>query len=314
MSLSSLLYGGLLLLQIITMNLLFTDYCNDYYNKFEEKRLQIAVNYAVDAATKEMINNSANLGQDYETLAKLNVDPVVAMDTYSTIICKNYNVPVNSINQQSIMLDYTPVFMVATYDGYYLANRVTINSSNIENMVFTPKLPYSQVIEEKDGSKTRYSYNMSLKTAIKVDGKGNVTKVTSPPISEKEQSDLINTKISDVLNEALVKYATTDPRGEIYIPSEATTVGSTNPIRYTTVFAYIDNFDLAAFGMDLQSFGIGGSEIKQKKVVVGFTIKINGKDEKYYAYSDKVPQGANPVESFDSQEDAAEAGYYHYVY
>lgn len=314
MNLSSLLFGGLLVLQIITMNMLFTDYASDYHRKFEEKRLQIAVNYAVDAATKEMKENSANLGQDYESIAKLNVDPIVAMDTFSTIIAKNYNVPVNSVNQQSILLDYCPVFMVATYDGYYIASKEKINSSGVENVLFSPKLPYSEVYTEEDGSTSLYSYNLSLTSAIKTKSDGSVYKVNYPPLTRKEQSDLINTKVSDVLNDTLVKYANKDPRGEIYIPSEMTTVMSTNPIQNTTVLAYIDNFDLAGYGMDLQSFGIGGSEIKQKKVVVGFTIEVNGNMEKYYAYSDRLPEGAVPIESFDSQEDAAKEGYYYYIH
>lgn len=314
MSLSSILYGGLLILQIITMNMLFTDYAADYTKKFETNRLQIAVNYAVDAATKEMKESSSNLGQDYESISKINVDPTVAMDMFSTILAKNYNVPVNSTNQQALMLDYVPVFMVATYDGYYVMRKEIINSSGIENMLFSPKLPYSQTYREADNSTSIYSYNLSLTAAIKVDANGGVYKVDYPPLSRTEQSDLINSKVSDVLNEYLTKYANDDPRGLVYIPSEMTTIRSTNPIRNTTVFAYIDNFDLAGYGMDLQSFGIGGAEIKQKKVVVGFSMTINGRTERYYAYSDKVPSGVTPIETFDSQEDAAKQGYYYYVH
>lgn len=313
MQLSSILYGGLLILQIITMNMLFTDYAADFTKRFETNRLQIAVNYAVDAATREMRIASSNLGQDYEAIAKINVDPMVAMDMFSTIIAKNYNVPLNSTNQQSLMLDYTPVFMVATYDGYYVLRKEVINSSGIENMIFSPKLPYSKTYTEADGSTSIYSYNLSLTSALKLDSKGGVYKVDYPPLSRKEQSDVINTKLSDVLNEYLVSFANKDPRGLVYIPSEMTTIRSTNPIRNTTVFAYIDNFDLAGYGMDLQSFGIGGAEIKQRKVVVGFSITVNGKTEKYYAYSDRLPSGVTPIESFDSQEDAAKEGYYFYV-
>lgn len=314
MTWSSILYGGLLLLQIITMNMLFTDYASDYYNKFEEKRLQIVVNYAVDAATKEMKEDSANLGQDYESIGKLNVDPRVAMDTFATIICKNYNIPVNSTNKQSVMLDYCPVFLVVTYDGYYVMNKVKINDSGVENMIFSPKLPYSALQTEPDNSISMYSYNLSFTSAIKVDANGGVYKIDNPPLSKQEQSNLVNNKVSDVINEKLVRGTDLRLRGGVFIPSEMTTLRSTNPIQNTTVFAYIDNFDLGGYGMSLQSFGIGGAEIKQKKVVVGFELNINGNIEKYYAYSDRLPNGVTPVETFDSQEDAASHGYYYYVH
>lgn len=313
MDLTSLIYGGLLILQIISMNMLFSDYARDYNHRFEEDRLQIAVNYAVDAATKEMQDDSANLAQDYETMAKLNVDPIVAYDTFTTIIAKNYNVPVNSTSQQEIMLDYCPVFMVASYDGYYLMDKVKINDAGVDNMVFGPKMPYTQKYTETDGTSSIYSYNLGLTSAIKIDSGGGVYKTENPPLTRNQQSSLINSTISDVINDNLVVLANKDPRGEVYIPSNMTTVNSTNPIQHTTVFAYIDNFNLSGYGMDLQSFGIGGAEIRQKKVVVGFTIEVDGKLQKYYAYSDKVPNGVNKVETFDSQEDAAKEGYYFYI-
>lgn len=314
MSFSSIIFAGLMVLQMISMNLLFTDYARDFVNKFEEDRLKIAVNYAVDAAVKEMRVSSANLGQDYESLSKLNVDPMVAMDTFATVIAKNYDVPVNSTNIQSMMLEYVPVFMVATYDGYYISSREEINTSGVKNVLFSPKLPYSEVYKDVDGNEFLYSYNLSLDSAIEVREDGSVYKVENPPLSKEEQSNLINSVITDVLNESLVKYANTDPRGKIFIPSELTTLHATNAIKNTSVFAYIDNFDLSGFGHDLQSFAIGGAEIKQKKVVVAFSLTHGGKEEKFYAYSDRVPDGAVLLETFDSQEDAAEHGYYFYNY
>lgn len=313
MNIAPLIFGGLLLLQIVTMNLLFTDYAHDYFNQFEEERLQIAVNYAVDGATKEMKEDSSHLGQDYESMAKLNVDPIVAMDTFSAIMCKNYNIPVSSTTQQSVMCDYVPVFVVATYDGYYKADRVKINSSGVENMIFSTKLPYLKEVIDEDGNYTYYSYNLSLDDCLRVDSNGSVVKDYDPPLTRAEQSDLINNTISDILNDQLLKYANQDPRGEVYIPSEFTTIRSTNPVRNTTVFAYIDGFDLPAFGMNLQSFGIGGADIRQKQVVVGFTVEVNGKIEKYYAYSENIPDGVTIIETYDSQKDAAEDGYYYWI-
>ena len=314
MNVISMIFGGLIVLQIVAMNMLFSTYTVDYSNKFEEKRLQIAVNYAVDGATKEMKENSTDLGQDYESIARLNVDPSVAFDTFSVIMCKNYGIPCNSTNQQSFMVDYCPVFVVATYDGYYYLSKEKINSSGVENMIFSPKMPYIKEHEE-NGEKFLYSYNLTLTSALKIDKNGGVYKDYTPPLSRKEQSDLINSTVSDVMNTLLLEQA--DPnniRGEFYIPSEFTTIRSTNPITNTTVLAYIDNFDVPNFGTDLQSFGIGGSEIKQKKVVVGFIIEVDGEYEKYYAYSDRLPEGAISIETYDSQEDAAADGYYYYIH
>lgn len=313
MNISSIIFCGLILIQIITANMIFTDYVNDYMNKFEEKRLKIVVNYATDAAVQEMKNQSANLGQDYENLSKLNVDPIVAMDTFSTILCKNYGVPLNSTNQQNIMTEYCPVFLVATYDGCYVANKEKINSSGVVNYIFSNKVPYIGVNTDTNGNELIYSYNMSLDYAIKVDNNGNIYKTYDLPINKSKQLNIINSKISDILNENLVKYASTEPKGKIYVPFDTKLIKSTNAVKNTSVIAYIDNFDLCGYGYDLQSFGIGGSEIKQKKVVVGFEIEIDGKFKKYYTYSDTVPDKCNVIEVFNSPEDAAGNGYYFYV-
>lgn len=313
MSISSLIYGGLIILQMITMNMLFTDYAADYHKKFEERRLQIVVNYATDAAAEEMRKTSDHLGQDYEDISKFNVDPKVSMDTFAAVLAKNYNVPLNKDSIQSILMDYVPVFMVATYDGYYILDKGRINSSGEENMIFSTKLPYSSVYTEYDGSKSIYSYNLSLTSAIKVDSSGEVFKVDNPPLNKDQQSDLINDKVSDVLNDYLSKSGNANSRGMIYIPSKMTTIRATNAIKNTTVLAYIDNFDLSGYGMDLQSFGIGGSDVKQDKKIVGFEAMVGGLLGKYYSYADELPDGLTVSEIFDTQEEAAKNGYYYYI-
>ena len=314
MNLMAIIFSGLFLLQVITMNMLFTDYSKDLQEKFEEKRLQIAVNYAVEAATQEMIIKSANLEQDYLTLNYVNVDPMVASDTFSTIILENYNIPVNDVNRQSIMLEYCPVFMVAGFDGYYNMERQKINSSGVENMIFSTKIPYSDTVVNDEGEREYYSYNLSYDYAIKFNKDGKIYKVTEDlPKSEREMKNVVSTVISDTLNDNLVRYAHDDPRGEIYVPAEMTSLMTTNPIENTTVLAYIDNFDLAGLGYNLQSFGIGGSDIRQKPVVVGFAKEVNGETHYFYTYSDKLPEDAQLIEAFDSQQDAASKGYYFYL-
>ena len=310
MRLGALIFSGLILLQFITMNMFFTDYAVDGVEKFEERRLQIAVNYAVDAATKEMKDTSANLGQDYTTMGKLNVDPTSAFDTFSTIICKNYDIPCSEVNRQSVMLDYCPVFCVATYDGYYITDRVTINDSGVVNMMFGTKMPYLyRTTDPTNGKKQIYSLNLSLKQSRMVDEDGMVYRIDDPIIPENQQARVISNTLSNVLNEYIVKYASKDPRGMVYIPPKVNSLNSTNPVKNTTVFAYIDNFDLTSTKHKLQSFGIGGSEIKQNKVVVGFI-----KDGiKRYTYSGRLPEGVHPIESFDSPGAAAQAGYYFYA-
>lgn len=313
MQLSALLYSGLIILQIISMNMLFTDYATDSHNKFEEKRLQIAVNYATDAAAEEMRKNSDNLNQDYIDITKFNVDPKIAMDTFAAVLGKNYNVPLSDENIQSLLTDYVPVLMVASYDGYYVLEKTKIDSAGQRNMVFTPKMPYSSTYIEYDGTKSIYSYNLSHTSALKVAAYGGMYRVDNPPLSKDEQSDLINNKISDVFNEALAKGANVERRGMIYIPSKMTTIRATNSIKETTILAYIDNFDLAGYGMNLHSFGIGGSDIKPKRTIVGFETTVGGVLGKYYYYADELPVGVDVAEIFDSAEEAAGKGYYYYI-
>lgn len=314
MSLSSLMFGGLILLQIISMNLLFTDYAKDYNNRFEEKRLKIVINYATDAAAQEMSSDSIDLGQDYEDVSKFSVEPSIALNTFSSIICKNYDVPISEKNKQEILFEYCPVFVVAAYDGYYVADRYKVEDSGLIQTKLSPKMPYIQTVVDPAGGSTLYSYNLGFKNALKVTPSGDIYKDNNPPMNSNDQKELVNTIISDVLNDQIIKY-TNDPRGEIYIPYDFTTIHSTNPILNTTVLAYIDDFDMSSSSTKLQSFGIGGSEVKVKEPVIGFTIEVGGELQKYYAYSDEVPTGnrVNKVQVFDSKVEAAQSGYYFYI-
>lgn len=307
-----IIFAGLMMLNIITTNLVITDYHYKAKARAEEDRLQVVVNYAADAAVKEMKETSANLGQDYASLSKLNIDPAVGLETFGTFLCKNYDIPVSTTNVQQVLIDYVPVFVVAAYDGYYVATKQVINDVGVPNMVFSPKMPYLQVYTKENGDVELYSYNLSLKEATKISANGSIVKTKDTPLNSEEQLDFINKKITDVLNEYIVKEASVSPRGQIYLPSQVKTIQGTNPVRNTTVFAYLDNFDLGYNGQELQAFGIGGAEIKQNKMVVGFEVTSNGKTEKFYTYSDKLPSFAKPAEVFDSPEDAAQNGYYFY--
>lgn len=317
MHFTSILYAGLLLLQIVTMNMLFSTYARDYRNEFEEKRLQIVVNYATDGAAKEMRDESSHLNQDYVALSRLNVDPKVAMDTFATIFGKNYRLPINNVNIQNLMTEYCPVFMVASYDGYYIADRRIINSSGVQNLIFTPKLPYLDNVPDYAGHSRWYSYNLSGDNAIMVDDHGGIYNVYRErgqiPKTKSEILYIINQKLSDALNAKIQEYAATDPKGMIYVPSEMTVVHATNRIEYTTVFAYIDNFDIVSYGNVMQCFGIGASDISLRKVVAAFQKVVDGELHNFYAYSDELPQGVHVIATYATQQEAASHGYYYYM-
>ena len=46
--------------------------------EFEQKQMDIQVNYSVDAAMQEMLTSTNDIGLDYVDFAKIKVDPQVA--------------------------------------------------------------------------------------------------------------------------------------------------------------------------------------------------------------------------------------------
>jgi hypothetical protein len=287
------------LIILIYTTLSFIQYGRDTYQELQEQRLEHTVNYAVDAAVDELVLGTADLGMDYADYERINASPDVAMESFCRIFCKNYNMSLSKENYTTVKTEYLPAFLVATYDGYYIAEPIKINSSGAHDAIFSMKQPY--LYQTDDGS--YYALNLGLKDARMFDG-ASISK-TDAPIDETAQKAQINNRISDALMAVIYRQKEGNMHSAVYVPSSMTRIVTTNPVDRVTVMAYVSGID-AGYGELMEVFGIGGARVTHAKHVACYM-----KDGvPTYTYTEKTPSGVNVIITYESPTIAAQHGYY----
>lgn len=281
---------------IVTI-VLFFEYQQTMYQQLQERHCAYAVNYAADAAVDALIEGSDDLLLDYSMYEDLAVDPNVALETFLLVFCKNFGMAATKTGYSLVKTEYIPAFVVAVYDGYYVASLQSINE-DARDLVFSMKQPYIYT----EGAAT-YALNLSMIDAKKFEN-ATIQKVIAP-ISRARQKELINSQISDAVTSTVYKAKGGNIQGAFYVPTEVTSITTTNPIDRVTVLAYVSGVDLG-FGRTVESFGIGGAKVTQAKRCVGY----ERSGQLLYAPIERVPDGVVVKATFGSATEAAEAGYY----
>lgn len=280
----------------------------------EDWRLKQVVNNCTDSAIEELLEAS-DLGMDYNDWGNFNTDPELALSDFVDTFLLNYDVPLNDTNRDVVKTNYIQAFCVAGYDGYYIYDHRETEPGGGYSLVGSTKIPYLYKDESRPGRYVTYALNMGFDKCYKLTD-ATITQDASP-VSQKEALRIINTRISDDLMERVDRAYKNGWLSTVYIPSDLTSVHSTNPIESPTVLAFVDNVDMTSF-KPVNAFGIGGSRAKVARPVSAYKRlnNVTGTYVKYYAYSDLLPEGINDdktliEEVFMSVEDAASHGYYH---
>ncbi|GKX28639.1 hypothetical protein SH1V18_11190 [Vallitalea longa] len=299
----------------------FFRYIERDLQEFEQLRLSYAVDYASDAAIWELLN-SRDLSMDYSDFNYLSADPNLALDTFIDVFSANYGMNFDKNNLDHIKMNFIPVFVVAMYDGYYMAtlkvvsNNLNYPENGISNadwdLKFGPKMPY---IYKNNAT---YALNMSGESALKIEEDEKtkepwLTKIEGLPVGIKskkanlsEINKIISANISytiNQINETNTKWANT-----FYIPSSLTTYSGVNPIEGPSVIALVQNVDLATT-KPISSFSVAGSKLEKSRMVAGYTRE----GIKYYCYVDNLPSSIKAENLFPNVKEAAKEGYYYDV-
>lgn len=299
----------------------FVHYSQDLSKAVQERELEIICNYAVDAAVDEMVDGSSDLSMDYNKNGYASVDPEVALDMFVTMFLKAYNMSPSEENIALVRSKYLPMFCVAAYDGYYIATSQHVyndssTGGNYESydLRFTPKMPY---IYEDAGKvyalnlKGRNCYMLDYHEVTDSNTKLKLDRNCANPLSLDGNLKVINAVVSDSLMNTVYNVMDGNVRGSILIPSVMGDVYSTMPIRDITVFAYVANIPLGWGGESVDTFGIGGAQIKQSDYVGVY--EEGGK--KHYQYLSKLVkhnfERDKIIAYYDTAEEAAEKGYYY---
>lgn len=284
-------------------NLFFMKFSIDWQAEVEQKRLDIAVNYCADAAVKEMIAKSGDLGLDYIKYDYVNVNPSIALDTFAELLCDNMGYTPNIENKTMMKVSYIQGFCVAAYDGYYIGEYARVEDGTHE-LVLQPKMPYTV---EKNGvtyyvtfdPEYYWIYNPTTATKEKFKNQGTIT------IDEIQIA--INETLTDAFTKSVWRNTNGAVKGMIRFPGVKSSVSRTNPIEGVTVIAYVKGED--SRGSTLSSVGIGGSKVGHANYYIGY--KKNGMKMYVDVNVNLRPEDFNnKTEYFNSALEAAQAGYY----
>ena len=312
-------FGIVVLIGMIYVSAMMVGYAQYMRNDVKELgqlRLSYAIDHAGYAAAQAMLK-TPDLGMDYTNPNYEKVDPNIALDTFLTVMCINYDMTPTDSNKKLIANNYVPMAAVAGVDGYYIATpRLIKNSVNspegaIKNgdwdLIFGMKMPYTY---KYNG--TAYALNMTMNNCLALSG-GSLTKEAGLPptstgiLSQQEAWRVINSEVSTDMAYTLDKANQSDPgwSNSFFIPSEVTTFSGVNPIKGPTFMALVENLKLDT-STSINAFSVAGTKIIGVRAVVGYTRNAI----KYYCYADEAPSTAVIEHTFSTVKEAASAGYY----
>lgn len=288
---------GILFWALTTMA--FVQYQRDAFSEFRRLVLDTNINYAVEAAVDEMVEESRDLMVDYGYFEYLSCDPDTALDTFCSMYLESRGMIDNEENRAWVTATYCKAFLVAVYDGYYVGSPTVINASWAHDILFSAKQPYLY----KDGN-TYYSFNLSRQSCRRLRN-GLLENIELPEMfTEQDVRTIINGQISDALTSAVGEAMQWHNTETIYVPSSFSEIVHTNPIDTTTVLVYMSDLP-AGYGRTTDSFAIGGARVQHERFVGCYS--KNG--VKMYQYVDLLDSSYDLIETFETAMEAAEHGY-----
>ncbi|MBR3599543.1 MAG: hypothetical protein IKL53_06665 [Lachnospiraceae bacterium] len=329
----------IILIEIVTF-VSFFKWHNESVYEFEQRQLDLQVNYAIDAAAQEMLESSTNVDTDEANWGAITMEPGLALNIFQTVMLKNLGWSVSDQNKENFMLDMCPFFIVAGYDGYYVYSQnpeyigVDGNNDGVYDDVnddgvvdyndytiasyphrWTPKIPYAELIDD-----TMYFYNLGstyygtmvrgATSSIKYNNK-IIESYESLPGTSARASIVVNTKLTDACNEALV-WGLADRGGASqawYLPTGYTTWTSSNPINSPSLLAYVQASGLTNYNS--ATFGIEGAKVAEAEFCVCY--ERNGQPMYTYAVNRDIidAEGLTVISVVPTPTNAAKLGYYY---
>lgn len=296
----------------------------------ELKHLEKVMDYCTDCAVDEMIDYG-DTGTDYSgftvedrNMGYIRVNPTVALKSYIDTFLMSYDMSLSDENRHMVMSNNMPVFVVAGYDGYYIA-KLDMSTENISNdnfsLNFSPKLPYSYTDTNGNVYALTLSGKESLKVKVQKDEAGNIVdrqliplNKPVPGLQDKQAvlthiNKIISTNVATTINE--INDSLPLKGRNFYIPGALSTMSGVNPIQTPTVMAIMENVDYNT-GHKVNSMSIAGTRINTKRQVACYLKYDNGEWKKYYCYSDRFKENDSNYklkEVVDSIDKAAKLGY-----
>lgn len=334
----------LIILMDVVMVINFISYHEETVYEFDQRQSDIVINYAVEAATQEMLSNTGDILLDYINWESIQLDPTAGYNAYLAVVLRSQEWADNELNRNDFEAAHIPFFMVVGYDGYYMYSKQKFEYSYETNginyihsgydMVWTPKIPFAtfdsnlygnEVASTNNQFKAFYlgnDYYLELKPngddglRVESDYKVNIYKVLAGNNQNSYESIITKKKvmISDILtkavNEALFAGTLGETKNQFFIPPNYETWYDTNPVEEPTVITYLSNSNQHNYMT--YSFAVGGAKVTEADYVICYDYQGN----KYYTYIENRKQvenlsgiNKNKLRILPSGRDAALEGY-----
>lgn len=289
----------------------------------DEYILEKQVNYAADAAVEELLYTS-HLDQDYNKGEYITIEPSLAVNEFTSIMCYYYDMIPNDYSYNYIQQHYFRALLVCAWDGVYACWNQESNANNEYEFVMTPKIPY-HMYDTVDGELQELIVNLGLEKAYwlsaSLDANGTTGKVELNQYKEKKQDpDVvltnINDQVGDLLNYALYQsYSGGSGSGKAYaVPALASQVKATNAVDKITVLGVIEG-KASSLTTSITAECLGGARITANDPVIGYDTAKYGKiyAKQSFWRVNSIPEYTGQPAYYDSIFEAAQAGYNDYL-
>ena len=159
----------------------FVAYHEETVYEFDQRQSDIVINYAVEAATQEMLSNTGDILLDYINWESIQLDPTAGYNAYLAIVLRSQKWADNELNRNDFEAAHIPFFMVVGYDGYYMYSKQKSEYSysigkgtpgtpeykkdyeyihSGYDMVWTPKIPFSTMNKNLYGEEVASSSSL----------------------------------------------------------------------------------------------------------------------------------------------------------
>lgn len=314
----ALAFPLIVLIEVIAFVSFYT-WQNQAIYEFEQRQLDLQVNYSTDAAVQEMLANGTNLGTDYASWGEMTLEPQLAYDTYISVLIRNMGWADTKENREDLVELYVPFFCVAVYDGYYMymrqheeldttskgqiigyedGNAVVVDhydksvTNTVYEMRWTPKIPYSDTVVSSDSNIVYYFYNLGDQVYGTYDTRANKIKYDNVlaqsgagPGSLAKSRTIVNDTLTDACNSALFTGLEGKVDSKWYIPSSFSEWSNSNPVMTPSVLTYVSN-EGGMSKFESVTFGVGGAKVDDAQFCICYTYTYDdGTTAKLYTWA-----------------------------
>jgi hypothetical protein len=292
----------------------YIQYAREADAEFSALLLSKAADYAGEAAMAACIE-VAHIETEYTDEHFMVMWPERALDAFAAVLCLSYDLPVTLWNIDTVK-QKIPVMVLATNDGYYIAERR--ESGNGESsLMWGLKKPYAVDTDPANpNAGTMYGVELGMDLWRSVNKQALMytegRNYGALPFDRETMLQHINLAINRDVTAVLARHALenggTTAQG-FHLPVSANTIG-VRRVERPSLIVILQDVDLdGRRPVDLSV--VSGMMVEHRRMVIGWT---DGAGNRFYCYSGQADETAqtwimlNGV-VFDTVEQAARAGY-----